>query len=160
VVIGAPQHGAAAPNRGRKRVGPTGGACGRDCPRGWIMARAGWLKLIPREGGFRGSGAFRIDAYSAYVPPPPVGWKPYGPAPVNSQLFAPDDPFGWKVHEFDEALELQPGLHQIARQLLARLRQLQEGNPEAGLPRHVSENNPFWPPELAAANLGNDPCVL
>jgi hypothetical protein len=30
---------------------------------------------------------------------------------------------------------------------LARLRRLQEGNPEAGLPRHVSENNPFWPPE-------------
>jgi hypothetical protein len=108
------------------------------------MARAGWSKLIPREGASRGPGAFRI----------------IGPAPLNSQLFSPDDPFGWKVHEFDEALELQPGLHQVARQLLARLRRLQEGNPEAGLPRHVSENNPFWPPELAAANLRNDPCVL
>jgi hypothetical protein len=124
------------------------------------MARAGWSKLIPPEGAFPGSGAFRIDAYSEYVPPPHVGWKPYGPVPVNSQLFSPDDPFGWKVQEFDETLELQPGLHQIARQLMARLRRLQEGNPEAGLPRHVSENNSFWPPELARANLHNDPCVL
>jgi hypothetical protein len=124
------------------------------------MARDGWSKLIPPEGGLQGSGAFRIDAYSEYVPPPRVGWKPYGPAPVNSQLFSPDDPFGWKVHEFDEALELQPGLSQIARQLLARLRRLQDGNPDAGLPRHVSKDNPFWPPDLAAADLRNDPCVL
>ena len=117
------------------------------------MAHAGWTKLIPREGCFQGSGAFRIDAYSEYMPPPRVGWKPYGPVPVNSQLFSADDPYGWKVHEFDETLELQPGLHQIAKQLMTRLKRLQEGNPEIGLPRHVSQNNPFWPPELAAANL-------
>ena len=124
------------------------------------MAPSGWPKLIPKGDGSHGSAGFRIDAYSEYVPPPRVGWKPYGPAPVSSQLFSPDDPFGWKVQEFDEALELQPGLHQVAHQLMARLRRLQEGNPEAGLPRHVSENNPFWPPELAAANLRNDPRVL
>ena len=79
------------------------------------MARAGWSKLIPPEGGPRGPGAFRIDAYSEYVPPPRVGWKPYGPVPVNRYVVSPDDRFGWQVHEFDEALELQPGLHPIAR---------------------------------------------
>ena len=70
------------------------------------MARAGWSKLIPSDDCFRGSAAFRIDAYSEYMPPPRVGWKPYSPLPVYSELFSPDDPFGWKVHEFDEALEL------------------------------------------------------
>jgi hypothetical protein len=125
------------------------------------MARAGWSALIPGKDGFQGSGAFRIDAYSEYVPPPRVGWKPYGPVPASDLQFSPDDPYGWKVHEFDEALELQPGLLQIARQLLARLKRLQDGNPHTGLPRHVADDNPFWPPELEkAANLPNDPCVL
>jgi hypothetical protein len=124
------------------------------------MPRSGWTKLIPGEEGLQGSGAIQIDAYSEYLPPPRVGWKPYGPVPLNTQVFSPDDPFGWKVHEFDEALELQPGLHQIARQLLTRLKLLQDGNPETGLPRHVSDNNPFYPPELAATDLRKDPCVL
>ena len=78
----------------------------------------------------------------------------------SAYLFSPDDPFGWKVHEFDEALELQPGLHQIAKDLLTRLKRLQDGNPDTGLPRHISRNNPFWPPELESADLQNDPCVL
>lgn len=124
------------------------------------MARAGWSNLIPGKDGIQGSGAFRIDAYSEYMPPPRVGWKPYAPVPIHTHLFSPDDPFGWKVHEFDEALELQPGLLQIAKDLLRRLKRLQDGNPETGLPRHVSQNNPFWPPELASANLQNDRCVL
>jgi hypothetical protein len=124
------------------------------------MARVGWPALIPDDGCFQAPGAFHIDAYSEYMPPPRVGWKPYGPVPVNSYLFSPDDPFGWKVHEFDEALELQPGLYQIAKQLLTRLKRLQDGNPDTGLPRHISKNNPFWPSELASANLQNDRCVL
>jgi hypothetical protein len=124
------------------------------------MARAGWSNLIPRKGQFQGSGAFHIDAYSEYLPPPRVGWKPYGPVPVNRYVFSADDPFGWHVHEFDEVLELQPGLHQIAKQLMTRLKRLQEGNPDAGLPRQVSQNNPYWPPELAGANLRHDRCVL
>jgi hypothetical protein len=124
------------------------------------MARAGWQQLIPKENRLQGSSAFRIDAYSEFMPPPRVGWKPYGPVPLNSLVFSPDDPFGWKVHEFDEALELQPGLHQIARQLLTGLKRLQDGNPETGLPRHICDKNPFYPPELARVNLQNDPCVL
>src|SRR5262245_61450794 len=129
--------------------------------RSLMARRAGWPALIPGENGFQGPDKVRIDAYSEYVPPPRVGWKPYGPVPVNSYLFSDDDPFGWKVHEFDEALELQPGLSQIARQLLTRLKRLQDGNPETGLPRHVSRNNPYWPPELAAEAVSQtDRCVL
>lgn len=74
------------------------------------MARGGWSKLIPTEEAFQGTGAFRIEAYSEFMPPPRVGWKPYGPVPITSYVFSEDDPHGWKVHEFDEALELQPGL--------------------------------------------------
>jgi hypothetical protein len=124
------------------------------------MARSGWQKLIPSEEDFQGSSACRIDAYSEYLPPPRVGWKPYGQVRVNNQMFSPEDPFGWKVHEFDEALELQPGLYHIARQLLTRLKRLQDGNPETGLPRHISEDNPFYPHELAVTDLRKDPCVL
>jgi hypothetical protein len=125
------------------------------------MARAGWTRLIPPENCFQGPDAYRIDAYSEFMPPPRVGWKPYGTLPVNPHLFSPDDPFGWKIHEFDEALELQPGLHQIAKQLLTRLKRLQSGNPETGLPRHICRDNSFWPPELAGdKNLHSDRCVL
>jgi hypothetical protein len=124
------------------------------------MARDGWLKLIPREDKFHGPGAFRIEAYSEFMPPPRVGWKPYGPVPVSSYQFSADDPFGWKVHEFDEALELRPGLNQIAKQLMTRFKWLLDGNPDTGLPRHISRNNPFWPSELASAKLDNERCVL
>jgi hypothetical protein len=124
------------------------------------MARIGWSSLIPSNTFVPAPGTFRIEAYSEFMPPPRVGWKPYGPVPVDSRVFSPDDPFVWKVHEFDEALELQPGLYHIARQLLTRLKRLQEGKPEIGLPRHISHNNPFWPPELAKTKLEKDPCVL
>jgi hypothetical protein len=123
------------------------------------MARAGWSQLIP-ETGLRGPDAVRIPAYSEFMPPPRVGWKPYGSAQVNVHTFSDDDPFGWKVHEFDEALELRPGLYNIARQLLTRLKRLQDGKPDTGLPRHVSRNNPYYPEELGHADLRNDPCVL
>jgi hypothetical protein len=125
------------------------------------MAHAGWASLIPQKNWLQAPDAFRIDAYSEFMPPPRVGWKPYGPVPLNSQVFSADDPYGWKVHEFDETLELQPGLHQIASQLLTRLKRLQDGNPDTGLPRHISRDNPFWPPELASErNLRNDRCVV
>jgi hypothetical protein len=126
------------------------------------MARAGWLRLIPSENCFQKPDAYRIEPYSEFMPPPRVGWKPYGTQQVNSHLFSPDDPFGWKIHEFDEALELHPGLHQSTQQLLTRLKRLQDGNPDTGLPRHICKDNPFWPTELARAekSLQNDRCVL
>jgi hypothetical protein len=123
------------------------------------MARGGWSELIPKNGKGLGK-SFRIAAYSEFMPPPRVGWKPYAHASINRQLLAGNDPFGWKVHEFDEVLELQPGLFHIARQLLTRLKKLQDGDPDTGLPRHVSRNNPFWPDELSSAKLEDDPCVL
>jgi hypothetical protein len=68
------------------------------------------------------------------MPPPRFGWKPYSPVPVSSQLFAPDDPLGWMVHEFHEMLELQPRLYYIANRLMTRHKRLLDSNPESGLP--------------------------
>ena len=125
------------------------------------MGREGWQKLIPSVDHFHHAGAYRIDAYSEYMPPPRLGWKAYGTLPVNGQLFSNDDPFGWKINEFDEALELQPGLLQIAKQLMARLKRLQDGKPETGLPQHVAQNNPYWPPQLSCETGGDrERCVI
>jgi hypothetical protein len=67
------------------------------------MARAGWSRLIPNDNCFQGPDAYSIEAYSEFMPPPRVGWKPYGTLPVSPHLFSPDDPFGWKVHEFESS---------------------------------------------------------
>jgi hypothetical protein len=115
------------------------------------MARSGWSNLLPRKDDFQGPGAFRIDAHSEYVPPLRVGWKPYGPVTVNRYVFPPDDPFGWQIHELDEALRLQPGLHQIAKQLMTRLKQLQgvtgaAGARPAGVIDRGASTAWWWPP--------------
>ena len=48
----------------------------------------GWHRLIPRPDVFRGEGRYRIDAYSEYLPPPRVGWKPYGDHCPDDELFS------------------------------------------------------------------------
>ena len=68
-----------------------------------VARRAPWF---PRP------GAFPIEAYSEFVPPPHLGPKPYGTTGINPM---PDgDPFGWDVTEYEEAFELRPGLEMLA----------------------------------------------
>src|SRR5437868_15410186 len=95
---------------------------------------AGWHRLIPPDDAFRGEGNYRIDAYSEFTPPPRVGWKPYGGRGPDPELFSTDDPFGWHVGEFEEALEIRAGLVQVGRQVLGRLGRLLDGDPHTGLP--------------------------
>jgi hypothetical protein len=111
---------------------------------------SGWHRLVPRPDVFRGEGRYRIDAYSEFMPPPHIGWKPYGDHEPDTNLFDSADPFGWHVSEFEEELELKPGLLQVAKQVLGKLARLLDGNPDTGLPRLHPTENPFWPPELAA----------
>jgi hypothetical protein len=121
---------------------------------------AGWHKLIPPDDTFHGEGFYRIDAYSEFTPPPRVGWKPYGGRGPDPELFSPDDPFGWHVGEFEEALEIRPGLVQVGRQVLAKLGRLTDGDPHTGIPALDLANNPFWPAELAAEpKLPHERCV-
>ena len=110
----------------------------------------GWHRLIPHPGVVRAEGKYRIDAYSEFLPPPRVGWKPYGDHGPDTDLFDQADPFGWQVTEFEEELQLKPGLVQVARQVLGKLARLLDGDPDTGLPRLHPTENPYWPPELAA----------
>src|SRR5262249_39443550 len=110
----------------------------------------GWHKLIPDSPCFRGEGNFRIDAYSEFMPPPRLGWQPYGEHEPDPELFSADDPFGWHINEFHEALELKPGLAQVGKQVLGKLCRLFDENPDTGIPKFDLHGNPFWPAELAA----------
>jgi hypothetical protein len=114
------------------------------------MAVVGWQRLIPRDDCFHGEGNFRIDAYSEFLPAPWVGWKPYATQPVDPELFSADDSWGWQVGEFEETLEMRPGLAHVGKQVMAKLARLLDGDPDTGLPKLDLTNNPFWPPELAA----------
>jgi hypothetical protein len=121
---------------------------------------AGWHRLIPPDDALGGEGTYPIDAYSEFLPPPRVGWKPYGGRGPDPELFSADDPFGWHVGEFEEALEIRTGLVQVGRQVLTKLGRLLDGDPDTGIPTLALANNPFWPPELAAEpKLPHERCV-
>jgi hypothetical protein len=112
----------------------------------------GWQKLIEGYPWFEGEGRYPIPAYSEFMPPPRVGCSPYG-GDIDRALFAPDDPYGWRVSEIEEEFELQSGLAQIARQVLAYLVKFGQAEQEhhiVGRNRRLIEGNPYWSPELDA----------
>ena len=113
------------------------------------MADRGWQKLLAGYPWFEGEGNYPITAYSEYMPPPLLGRKPYGS--VEPGLFSDDDPFGWHVSEYEEALELQPGLSLIAKEVLHIVQHLGRGNPAHGIAHNKLEGNPYWPEEMQAA---------
>ena len=102
---------------------------------------------MPPADSFRGAGKYRIDAYSEFLPPPRVGWKPYGSSAPDPELFSVDDPHGWWVGEFEEALELKAGLQQVGKQVIRRSGHLLAGD-RSLLPNSDLHDNPFWVPEL------------
>ncbi len=125
---------------------------------GYPMA-TGWQKLIPPPGCFRGAENYRIDAYSEFLPPPRVGWKPYGAGKPDPELFADSDPHGWWVGEFEEALELKLGFQQVGQQVIRKLARLLGGD-RSILPKGDLHDNPFWPAELAEhPKLAHERCV-
>ena len=120
----------------------------------------GWQRLIPPPDCLRREGAYRIAAYSEFLPAPQLGWKPYGNHQPDPELFRDDDPYGWIVSEFAEARELEPGLEQVAGQLLKRLKKVLERDPNCGVIKSDLVNNPFWPDELAnGPRLHHERCV-
>jgi hypothetical protein len=120
----------------------------------------GWHKLIPPANVFHGEGNYRLDAYSEYVPPSRVGWKPYGDGRPDPDLFVESDPYGWWVNEFEETLELRAGLEQVGKQVIHKLCRLLDGDPDTGIPKLDLDNNPYWPAELAAEpKLQHERCV-
>ena len=120
----------------------------------------GWHRLIPPAECFHGAGAYPLDAYSEFLPAPRLGWKPYGDRGPDPELFSPDDPFGWHVGEFEEALEVRAGLAQVGSQVLGKLGRLLDGDPNTGIPSLHLVDNPFWPAELACEpTLPHERCV-
>ncbi len=118
----------------------------------------GWKALLAGYGE-PGPDPFPLPAYSEFMPAPRLGRRPYGEPDVD--LFAEDDPFGWRISEAEQAWELAPGLAHIAREVYASLLSLGQGREEHLIRGHLGRNlasNPYWPPELAAAagHLGHE----
>jgi Peptidase family M28 len=110
------------------------------------MSLIGWEALL-KTCSFRGEGKYPIAAYSEFMPPVRVGCRPYGGK--GDGFFHEENPLGFPVTEFEEALELRPGLQQIANQVLGALLHLARGESAEGLAKGKLVNNPYWPPELA-----------
>ncbi len=111
----------------------------------------GWKELLEGYPWFSGEGKYPISAYSEFMPPPRLGRRPYGAMDLGP--FSDDSPFGWAVTEIEEEYELKPGLDVVAEHVLKQLVQLGENQPAsaiAGHRRRNLENNPYWPPALAA----------
>jgi len=111
------------------------------------MVAMGWKRLLADGREFRRPGRFPIAAYSEFMPPPRLVRKPYGteePGP-----FSADDPSGWQVSEYEEALQLRPGMEHLAAELLHAMEHLGHGRPAHGISQARLADNPFWPPELA-----------
>ena len=111
------------------------------------MAEPGWKRLLADDAWQRGPGKYPIPAYSEFMPPPRLGWKPYGEG-LDPLVLDADDPWGWRVSEYEEALELQPGLMLLAKELLHVFRHLGRREPAHGIARHKLHENPYWPEQL------------
>jgi Peptidase family M28 len=126
------------------------------------MATAGWNQLLPDAAIYRGAGRYPLDAYSEFMPPPRLGWKPYGSEPPNPQLFVAEDPWGWYVTEYEEANELLPGLEHIAGQIVGCLWRTFHGDAARGLSRRLLDDNVYWSKELEERrdSLKHEHCVV
>jgi hypothetical protein len=112
------------------------------------MSASGWKQLVEGWPWFRGEGSYPIHPNSEYMPPVRLVRKPYGaydPIPL-----AEDDPWGWPIPEYEEALALRPGLCTIASAVLGHLTRLCRGETEGDeLFKYKLRDNPYWPKELA-----------
>lgn len=111
----------------------------------------GWQALVAGYPWFAAADRYPIPAYSEFMPPPRLGISSFGE--IDSSLFSEDDLHGWHVSEQEEAFELAPGLKDIAGQIMDHLVKLGRGLPGHHIGGHQGRNlndNPAWPPELAA----------
>lgn len=113
------------------------------------MPVQGWQRLLADYPWFDGPDGYPIAAYSEFMPPPRLGRRIYGSE--DPLLFDPADPWGWHVTEYEESLELQPGLAHLAGELLRVLRHLGRGDPAHGIAQKKLEGNPYWPELLHKA---------
>jgi hypothetical protein len=111
------------------------------------MMASGWKKLLEGWPWFRGEGSFPLWPNSEYMQPVRLVRKPYGACDMVH--VSEDDPWGWPISEYEEALSLRPGLHDVACQVLRRLIPLCRGEEGHGISEYKLCDNPYWPAELA-----------
>jgi len=107
----------------------------------------GFPALLDGWPWFAGSGRYPIEAYSEFMPAPRLGRRAYGA--VDPLLFDDADPWGWNVSEYEEELELGPGLAHIAGQLVDSMVHLAAGRAQHGISKAKLADNPYWPDALA-----------
>ena len=111
----------------------------------------GWQKFLKGYPWFGCKGCYPITAYSEFMPPPRLGYKPYGKP--DHRILPEDDLFGWNISEMEEEYELKPGIEHIGQQIMSNILKLGKGLTEHYISGHGGENlvnNPYWPPELSA----------
>jgi hypothetical protein len=111
----------------------------------------GWQKFLIGYPWFGCKGCYPITAYSEFMPPPRLGYKPYGKP--DHRVLPEDDPFGWNISEMEEEYELKPGIDHIGHQIMNNILKLGKGLPEHYISGHGGENlvnNLYWPLELSA----------
>jgi len=84
------------------------------------------------------------------MPPPRIGQKPYGHWDLDMP-FSEDDPWGWRIAQWERDKELTPGRAIIARQLIDSVVTLATGKGQSRIGRRHLEQNPYWPKSLASA---------
>jgi hypothetical protein len=107
-------------------------------------ALPGWHALVGTP--WPGPEGYPIEAYSEFMPPPRLGRRACGE--LDPLLFAAGDPWGWQVTEYEEGLELRPGLEHLAAELLKTFRHLGRNEPAHGIARNKLRDNPYWPEAL------------
>jgi hypothetical protein len=113
-----------------------------------IMTLTGWKRLVDGAPWFRKAGSYPIAAYSEFMPPPREVRKPYRGYDVDE--LDEDDPWGWPVSEWEEKLQLRPGLAHVAEVIVHALAELAHGRPAHGFSRTKLVGNPAWPMALVS----------
>ncbi len=114
------------------------------------MPKQGWQQLLEGAPWLEKDGSYPIAAYSEFMPPPRLGRKPYRYADRETLPFFDGDPRGWQVTEYEEALELRPGLAELADHVLPALVNLGRTGHAHSIGRRKLIDNPYWPAEMLA----------
>src|SRR4051812_18441157 len=96
-----------------------------------------------RRSEFLERGRYFIAAYSEFMPPPRMFERAYGTR--DDRHFRRGE---WPVTEYEEALELRPGLASIGAQLVDALSHLGRGERAQGIDGRKLDDNPCWPDDL------------
>ena len=119
------------------------------------MRHEGWKQLIDGWPWFRGAGNFHLLPNSEFMPPIRLVRRPYGSR--DTVAVSEDDPWGWPISEYEEAITLRPGLQDLACHILARLVPLCRGEDEHGIPgvqaaATIPTGRRTWPRKRVAWN--------